>query len=1296
MRKNICFSVALLLLFMAGPVRAQAPWDLAYHAIPTVPTFDVPEEVSQISGNLQSMTNQTKQIIMTFKTDMTNMQSAVMSTYNNIATGTIVDVNGNPGQGETTFCCRKLDDVRVREIAKKMKQVFMTYKSNKSEDINKQKETREKFYMDNMYAIYAASLILQQKLQNDIKAKIDEAKACANGKGENCGGVSTDEGGNNEVLFTYGKTLEALDSVVRVWENVAALKARLAAIEIMKQIEPALATKADEASTDETSGGQSAFLLPQNNIFKGRASAHHSEALAFAQVSYKNVSSSLSNVEASVAGSNSEAMSLVSQTVEFVSPDEDAEEHPLVQAQEQLEALGNMSSIEDIVTEAMNTHNMLKELKEYKQIADQYAEMQKEHDKALEKLSGSEQCAIKYLGNYFSNPVKVWSGVALGKNANRHELRKGISGWAFEAFETAKAAETSTITSDDVAQTSLDDKTKASLLDDPDFSKAQKEGQKIKVSLSTSKQEQAQDENRQSSLLSWQIGAESAKMLGADASSWGTPGGKKMIWTDTKNFYQQYLRRKYDNVKSYLKSYTRNDVLALVVAKLKGQKQDISDTNYQKQLQQASQKASQKLSANLQKTAASAKQYDSQSKSALTGLQKQREALVAKMDKVSASIKDSHNQIADIRAVAEEKAAQQVDEVVNAKVVFPVNGQTASSVSPDDKIIGADALSAAVTSNAESAVDNKKIASLEKQVTADKSKLDNYQKQLDKLDQQIAEAKLNAQESASSTLSQSTETAAAIKDSLDKGLKLNAEKYASDVRKNLMSILTASAAANPLLNPASLIVMAEEAADKSLDTLYKQVDAVVDGGYQQMLALGDNLYSPAYHQQVVDIHNKMMTQIKALVLSYSVAGLIKVDNIAVYAKLLTADTSAETEGFFVGATAKARDLKAPYAIPNFDLPPVREVFHFDSVDFANIKPKVQGKTSGRSLTASDFLNFGGDIPQIWQYMLKDNAFIESKYNLQEVLNTGCEDVAFSRGGIMPCVVDGSSVVLDVNSKGEYLRRSDISASSLPKCLLVETKNGKPYHTFFDAPVDFAKPALTILGKKQAEAKPAAQHCTYSELGMLLEADQNNNLKFKERAFTAYNDLLDDTNGKELNDQQKNKMASAYHASLSRNQIGDFLRHAENEKLVRENLEEYKQKYDERMKALKERLQAYGFTPSASFDLTKDSDYKLAADKLKSIKTKKMGEASSELGKVKTTDNAPVAEKVDILKKLVSIMKKDTDGVLKVSITSADANDIEAQLKKAKADAAVVDKYKNSLKQQSKEYNDIEEPYCANY
>ncbi len=1440
MKKRFFTILIIAMLAISSLAYAQAPWDLVYHSFGPSITFDIPEEIPQVAANAQSAISQGQKIVLQTKADITSAKSAITSSFNDIKSGAILESSGNPGDIGASFYGKPLKNVSVKKIAKKMRKVFFTYKSRKIAAINKQIEQRNKFYIENIYAINQASKILQEKVKNDISSKIELAKACAEGDGALCGIPSTeDSGGNNEVLFAYGQTLKAFESVIRIWESVAALKAQLKAVQSMQRVTPQYDT-----STTSSEDTEAYLQLPALFI-------HQSEQFAFAQVTYKSAAPALSNIEAAISGSNSEAMELVNrtvsassqakatrqpfataqnktqtsqlqtkkvssstqavaaqkatsesavktgaqtssaankqlsstqavaaqtatsesavktgaqtssaankqlssaqavaaqkatsesavktgaqtssaankqlssaqavaaqtavkksttvkstsdtdidsnitiinQTVEFVSPAEADNEHPLVAAESKLEALDSLTSVEETVDEAMSVHNMLKSLKDYKQIADQLKEMQEDYEEILQKLSRSDQCAIRYLSGYFKDPVKVWSGIYLGDNVNNHDLRTGISAWAIEAYDTAKAAETSALSTDDIAQISLDSAQKEDLLDDPDMSKAEAESQKTNVSANKSKQEEAQEEGRSSALLAWQIGAEASKMLGSEASQWGNPSGKTLIWTDTKNFYQQYLRRKYENVKTYLKSYTRDDFLALVVSKLRGEEQDISDTKYQKQLKEARDKASTELVA-VRKEAASQSQYDTASKNKLEELQNKRTQLVAKMDEVNTEISNGSNEIADIRSVAEDNAAAQIDALVNAKVVYPTADETVASRSVDEQIIGVEALSGAISEATVAATDENKISAINSKISTNKTELDKYQEQLDELDEELSEAKLEAQAKVVSSRTTILDKAKALQDSLDEGIKASAQQYSEDVAKNLLDILDESAEANPLLDPTSLMRIAENAADKSLSALYAQVDAVVDKGYNQILALGDSLYDPASHPKIVAIHQQMINEIKALTVSYNAVGLVKLDDIAVYSKLLSADTSAETEGFFVGATAKARDLKAPYAIPNFNLPPVREVFHFDGTDFANVKPVIKNKKD-RNITAADFLNFGGEIPLIWQYMLKDHAFIESEFELKEALDTGCVDVAFSRGGIMPCVVKNTSKILDVNSDGEFLLRDDLDVSTLPNCMLITSKNGKLYHMMFDSPVKYA--STMPFGMSE---EPEDPNCSYSELGMLLEADENNNLQFRKRAFETYRSLSEDTatDGK-LNNNQKDEAAAANLASISRNQIGDFLYYVENEKLQRENLEEYQQKYDESMNSLKEMLQSYGFTPSEDFDLRNDADYELAVKKIKEIKEDSINKAMTPLEEVDQSDNEPVQEKVGILSKLISTMQKDNEGLLQVSPTTADDDDIDSELKKASADSAVVDKYKNSLKEQSGEYNDAEDPFCANY
>ena len=223
---------------------------------------------------MQTAIGQGKKIIMTFKTDASSLQSAVTSTFNKIKSGAILGILANPGQADVGFCGQDVNKTKAKKIAKKVKEVLLIAKSDDFSYLTEHQKKREEFYMDNLYAIYAASLITQQEVENDIKAKIDKAKSCAEGKGGECGIPSTDEGGNNETIFTYGKTLEAMDSVVRLWESIAALKARLAAVKMIYSITPALDAKATKKNK-----GKQAFL----NIPQAIAKSHSSTPLAFAQ-----------------------------------------------------------------------------------------------------------------------------------------------------------------------------------------------------------------------------------------------------------------------------------------------------------------------------------------------------------------------------------------------------------------------------------------------------------------------------------------------------------------------------------------------------------------------------------------------------------------------------------------------------------------------------------------------------------------------------------------------------------------------------------------------------------------------------------------------------------------------------------------------------------------------------------------------------------------------------------------------------------------------------------------------------
>jgi hypothetical protein len=221
-------------------------------------------------------------------------------------------------------------------------------------------------------------------------------------------------------------------------------------------------------------------------------------------------------------------------------------------------------------------------------------------------------------------------------------------------------------------------------------------------------------------------------------------------------------------------------------------------------------------------------------------------------------------------------------------------------------------------------------------------------------------------------------------------------------------------------------------------------------------------------------------------------------------------------------------------------------------------------------------------------------------------------------------------------------------------------------------------------------------CKYSELGMLFDIDEDGRFAFREQAMATYDALLDDTESEKLTDKDKSLRVLGALAVLSRNQIGDFLRQSEMEEDYRESLESAEKDYQEKMDDFKQQLIDSGYTPPDDFDLANDEDYKKAVSAIKSGKKAKMDEARAALAKVSVVDNEPVEEKKTQYTKLLTILEADTEGVLHLTLSSADSDDWETELKQNTANNSAVSTYKKNAKKEEASYNNPDGVYCANY
>lgn len=164
--------------------------------------------------------------------------------------------------------------------------------------------------------------------------------------------------------------------------------------------------------------------------------------------------------------------------------------------------------------------------------------------------------------------------------------------------------------------------------------------------------------------------------------------------------------------------------------------------------------------------------------------------------------------------------------------------------------------------------------------------------------------------------------------------------------------------------------------------------------------LGDELYLPGSSAMVVKRHAELMKELQnipvdKLVASSSSLGKFGSNTVitsaltTLFQKVVTqracADGRCENadEEYFIGLEPKDKDFSAPKAAPEMNMAPVREIVRFDTVSYDNVP-----KTADGTVSRQGFLNYGEEIPTIWQKMLQENIFVEREVDLAAILEAG--------------------------------------------------------------------------------------------------------------------------------------------------------------------------------------------------------------------------------------------------------------------------------------------------------------------
>lgn len=810
--------------------------------------------------------------------------------------------------------------------------------------------------------------------------------------------------------------------------------------------------------------------------------------------------------------------------------------HPFAGSEKQMEELDKLEPINTDLKVAVDTHNMLNRLRNYQNIQKQYNNAVKLHDRTVELLKDSEQCTINYMGRYFNDPVKVWSGKDMSDKPENHDLRQGLSAWAIALFETAKSAEVSPIDVEDVVSVDINtteqkdesgnvlDVSTSITSDTSTIGMEVKENNSSEdvVSLENiqkssdsqidnlqeqtggnyfkdpSRQEELEAEDRKTDLISKDIGSEVALWMAdylsgystSEGPDWSTSnlGGVKKrfpVWTDQKTFYGQYLIRKYKNIKNYIKNYTVQDDV----------KERISDRVLERQKEYMNEADAQITQAAVQARLMARNTYDTNVAKAYDEYQKELERIE----------NERSSKINTLNAEKEKKVAQFDKEIkeINQKrdqymnMISDINEEnsllSAEIKDLEQEIAGYNSMmsGSSITEEQRSEYEeniseiNAEISSIRKTIERQNTNKERYQREYNKQTQLATQKEQEKVQYISDVQKQIGEINQKAKEEKEAALKIYKEKVQEqeqDLAEKNQRIDAAETAAKLAIQSNSMITAQQIISETDLiiedtkETAYENIDKTLSA----LKALGDDLYRgkiqdtiASYHQALIDsfngkegvvagtkleavgakihdltnynvdivISSHMDEQMRELYLS-NYRDAVKNTNVLLTIPLLDKMLDGVYTGvdsqYFVGSQPKKEDFTAPKAMPDYNLPPLREYVRLDYVDLQAIgvdMPKLEvgeykmifpnkvwiksGEFPVSVIDKEEFLSYGGKIPEIWKLMLKDKAFVDSDFYLTpemaegeegtlppeyNPLRLGAEMSPLYRGGIYPCIL----------------------------------------------------------------------------------------------------------------------------------------------------------------------------------------------------------------------------------------------------------------------------------------------------
>lgn len=714
-------------------------------------------------------------------------------------------------------------------------------------------------------------------------------------------------------------------------------------------------------------------------------------------------------------------VTMAAASAEFDTLDGAGLESPVEGKEDEFNSLEIIAQAKEKMNEAVLAHNYKQSLPDYLTVFKTYHETEAYYEKTMENAVKSTKCIISYLNNFFEDANKAWWGnecrllekriecdanvkdeknnVLFYKTCSNSKNQKcfvsnyfitetGLGGWLWKLHNTAK--DEAATSKDDIYTSETEDNGgeqkdsiyMSSVMDmsvngissmDSMKSKANKgykadaQGKNVQVYKKPSMEEDMYKEARANGLLNWNLGAETSKKIAMDTLSKKSDFGKmkevNVVWNDERIFYEEYLSGKYENMKTYISNMMLLQPLVTIGL------QQVKDSDYSQKDKTAYTDSLNKLLTFINQIPTTGEidkllQVEQETFEALTkdyemqvaNLRKQKAAIYANMDEVSSKIseiKDKLNQANENILQADDDTPKSEDaldygkklERKGAEASLQQKSFTNNINDNDDKKTKADTAKTGLEENTNN-------LSL---------KLNSYRDKLDKIDRAIYQVQADYVKAYhEAELAQTT--------ALDKAVTNYNKKI-----QNYKKLVEAAISKNPI----ALIVWE--------GIKLKQQEAInkIDDAAKSIKDLGKEIYTAKGGEKMLDIHQKLLNDLKNIDLTEDVKG--------VYSEV--ADNVSINDGYFVGIVARKDDFQAPKTMVSMGAP-LREVFHFDVDDYdAVLKSfkdgidKLPQSNKNVLLVGNSFLKSGLDMPNIWKEILKNRQYVEKKMDLSKLLTS---------------------------------------------------------------------------------------------------------------------------------------------------------------------------------------------------------------------------------------------------------------------------------------------------------------------